>query len=503
MKIENLKFAVFMLLIVFSTALNAAIPPKSQLKVLFVGYDPLKPFPVLERRNPGEMTKEGFLAEYPVRMPAFKALLSSYFTEVATMDCRDWKPQDSEPYDVTVFDFSTKVIEPARQEKRANGSTKYIPARYLPDNFSKPVVFIANTAPEMGGRIGLKLDWLCLCLDADAHHINTGHPIFKGSLEKVTPTMVMKATPDGVFHYTTGVNLPKQIPMWRVQKEGYLDRKDVRVGLVARGNRFGESPDAEVISSGVCTKDVGAVALGRHGNFFLWGFSASPADMTEEAKKVFVNTVAYMKGFDGKTPIARKYNDRMATTDDVREIIAAVTKEKYEEYVQFLKDFNEQSKNQKKLLDDKVATGQTLSPEEKESMTYLGMEQAIDSYEKYIKSTMGKLATRFGSDAPAFQKYMKENFGYLYCDPNAFFAYEVDDEAKQIGVSNHDVRFLETCINRLKKNEQPELALKMLKKYTAEDFSSSKEWRSWFAKNKNKLFFTETGGYKFLVNTYN
>ncbi len=73
-----------------------------------------------------------------------------------------------------------------------------------------------------------------------------------------------------------------------------------------------------MISSGVCTKDVGAVALGRHGNYFLWGFGSSPVKMTDEAKKVFVNAVAYIEQFGGKPPITRKYNDRMATTDDVR-----------------------------------------------------------------------------------------------------------------------------------------------------------------------------------------
>lgn len=495
---------VLTLLLVFSAVFNTvAVTQKSPIKVLFVGYDPQKPAPVPEGRYPGSMTKEGFLAEYPIRMPAFKALLNEYFTDVATMDCRDWKPEDSERYDVTIFDFNTKVLEPARQEKLANGGTKYIPARYLPDNFSKPVVFIATTAPDMGGRIGLKLDWLCLCLDADAHHMNTSHAIFRGPIENVVPTMVMKNTPDGVFHYTTGLNLPKQIPMWRVQKTGHSESKDVRIGLVARGNRFTDSPDAEMISSGVNTKDVGAVALGRHGNFFLWGFSASPADMTEEAKKVFVNTVAYMKEFNSRTPIARKYNDRMATTDDVKEIVAMTTKEKYEEYVQSLKDFNEYNKHQKKQLDEKVAAGQTLSSKEKESMTYLGREQNIESYESYIRSRMGKLAVKFGSDASAYQKYMKDNFDYIYCDPDGFFSYEVDEEAKQIGISNHDTRFIEICISKLKKNDQPALALKMLKKYTTEDFSSPNEWSSWFAKNKKKLFFTETGGYKFLVNTYN
>lgn len=477
--------------------------PKSPLKILFVGYDPSKPLPEFTRSYPGMMSKEEFIAEYPVRMPAFKKLLSEYFAEVKTEDCRDWKPADSDPYDVTIFDFKTTPLEEARTEKGANGETKYIAAKYLPDNFSKPVVFIASTADEMGRSIGLKLDWLCLCLDADAHHINLNHPIFNGPLEKVTPTMVMKKTPDGIYHYTTGDAVPKEIPMWRVQKVGYLDSKDVRIGMVSRGNRFAESPDAEIISSGVCAKDVGAVALGRHGNFFLWGFSASPAQMTEEAKKVFVNAVAYIKQFDGKPPIARKYNDRMATTDDVREIIANATRKSYDEYVEEIKEFNDQNVKEKKRIDDKKAAGLQLTSSEESSLQYLGHQEKIATWEEYLKQIMGKFSGQFGTDAVAFQKYMKDNFGYLYCDPNKFFDYSIDEDVKQIGISNHNVKLLEKCIDMLKHNEQPDLALRVLKRYTAEDFTTAKEWSHWLSKNKSKLFFTETDGYKFMVNTYN
>lgn len=476
--------------------------PKSSLKVLFVGYEPAKPLPEFKNSYPGMMSKEGFIAEYPVRMPAFRKLLSEYFAEVKTMDCRDWKAADSDPFDVTIFDFKTTPLEEAKNEKTADGQVKYTPAKYLPDNFSKPVLFIASTADEMGRSIGLKLDWLCLCLDADAHHINMQHAIFKGPLENVTPTLQMKTTPDGIFHYTTGANVPREIPMWRVQNLGYLDGKDVRIGLVARGNRFSESPDAETISSGVCAKDVGAVALGRHGNFFLWGFSASPAQMTDEAKKVFVNTVAYIRQFDGQTPVARKYNDRMATTDDVREIIANATKEHYDEYVREITTFNENNEKEKKRIDDKKASGLQLTSSEESSLQYLGRPQKIPSWEEYLKTVMRKFSAQFGSDAVAFQKYLTDNFGYLYCDPTKFFEFSIDEDAKAIGISNHNVKLLEKCVDMLTRNEQPELAVRILKRYTAENFATPKEWSNWLSKNKSKLFFTETDGYRFMVNPY-
>ncbi len=174
----NVRFLGILMLIGSLFTINAtgqSNGAKKPLKVLFVGYDPSKPLPEMARSAPGMMTQEGFKAEYPVRMPAFKALLSEYFTEVATIDCRDWKPSSSDAYDVTIFDFKPNPL-PNQDTSRA----KTARPKYLPDDFSKPVVFIASTAPEMGEAIGLKLDWLCLCLDADAHHLNTKHPIFKG-----------------------------------------------------------------------------------------------------------------------------------------------------------------------------------------------------------------------------------------------------------------------------------------------------------------------------------
>ena len=472
---------------------------KSPLKILFVGYDP--------GRMPQEFRKglDEFTTKDSVRMPAFKELLSRYFAEVQTKDCRDWKVEDAAPFDVIIFDYRTSKLEPARQEKRDNGETDYIPARYLPDNFSKPVVFIGSTASEMGSRIGLKLDWLCLCLDADAHHIKTRHPIFSGPLEKVVPTLVMEKTPDPIFEYPSGDTVPRQIPMWKVQTLSYGKSEEVRIGLVSRGHRFEDSPDAEVISSGVCQKDVTAVALGRHGNFFLWGFAASPVNMTEEAKKVFVNAVAYMKQFDGRTPIAREYNERMVTTDDVRNILGWTTKEYWQKSVDFMKKAEAGLQEEKKKLEAKKASGAVLTDNETQELSAWSNYKPSPpkSWEEYLKDMMGPFAKQFGSDAPAFQKYIKENMDFLYCDPNAFWSYNIDEDVKKLKVSNHSTKMIEVCIKMLKANKDPELALRVLRRYTAESFTTADQWDAWYSSNKSRLFFTETGGYKFLVNTLN
>ena len=84
-------------------------------------------------------------------------------------------------------------------------------------------------------------------------------------------------------------------------------------------NRFRDGGCPRRLRKSVCAKTLDAVAIGRHGNFLRWGFSASPKYMTEEAKTVFTNAVVYISQFAGQAPIARKFNDRIATRDYLKE----------------------------------------------------------------------------------------------------------------------------------------------------------------------------------------
>ena len=118
------------------------------------------------------------------------------------------------------------------------------------------------------------------------------------------------------------------MPMWRVQTEGYLERNDMLVGVVSSDSGFLDSPDTEWISGGVNTKRPKAVALGRHGNFFHWGFAASPTYMTAEAKLVFVNAIHYISKFDGQAPIARR-EPGASTRNRIEDALARISEKGY------------------------------------------------------------------------------------------------------------------------------------------------------------------------------
>lgn len=501
MKLKTISKVLCLVMLTFTFAMSAQQIKKENTSVLYVGFNPEKEMPDVQNTNVnGGMDIERFKEDLKTRMPAFKSYLELYFKTVKTVDARDFKPEMSADYDVTIFD---QVINPWKDRVSVldvNGQlTKYEPAKYLTEDFNYPTIFIGHTAPVMGQSIGLKLDWLCLCLDADAHHLKLEHPIFNGPFE-VNPTMTTKPTPEGIFHYESGKNVPKEIPMWRVQKEGYLEGNGYRIGLVARGTGFLDSPDTEFISSGVNSKDVDAVAIGRHGNFLLWGFSASPDYMTDEAKQVFANAVMYIKQFKGQKPIARKYNDRIATKAFVDGIIHSTTEEAYQDYIKQLEAFNISKEKMVAEAKEKKANGETLEPMETMMLNYPN-PQAIPIWEDYIKSNSRNYFERFGTDTQALHAFLKANKEFFYSEPEGFYELELDEDAQSLGISNSDINLIDTAIKLLENNNLDEKAKRILKRYTNEDFTTAKAWRQWFNTNKGRLFFTQAGGFVWLVDT--
>lgn len=145
------------------------------------------------------------------------------------------------------------------------------------------------------------------------------HAIFNGPL-KPTIELHEMATPDGYRHYHAGRELPATLEAWTVQ-HGELG-KTVDYGLVATPTGFEDTPDAEWISGGTNSKGPDSVALGRHGNWFLWGFAGDPTQMTDSARQVFLNTLVWMRQFDGQLPLAGLPEARRPARESILDQIA-------------------------------------------------------------------------------------------------------------------------------------------------------------------------------------
>src|SRR5690606_38166286 len=134
--------------------------------------------------------------------------------------------------------------------------------------------------------------------------------------------------------------------------------------LVSRDAGFLDSPDTEWISSGVNSKNPEAVAIGRHGNFFLWGFAASPTFLTDEAKLVFVNAVHYIRRFDHAAPIARKRPGTMLRSA-VTATLASITDAGYQQRLAQHEQFVVENERQKQAVRDRIAAGEAVGKAER------------------------------------------------------------------------------------------------------------------------------------------
>lgn len=410
--------AILVILLLTASSSNAhslSKIKKEPLKVLYVGGSA-----DINLRTDPKPTSEQVETSIAKRMNSFETLLREHFTHVEVIRAKE--------YDVTIMDGTPPLRAPLYTEKDDNGNiTVYKNASFISEDFEGAMLTIAEASDRIGRRIGLKLDWYCLCLDAHAYNFDKSHPIFNGPFKVKITTEVLPTPEDALkFRKYYKKDIPATQTMWRVQKEGYMTTPDIRIGMVCRPWGFTDSPEAEVISGGVSLKSPDAIAIGRHGNFFHWGFAASPENMTQEAKSVFANAVVYASKHKHKKVIARKYDDRKTTRHEMF----------------------------------------------------------------FVYSRAGKDSAQFAQDLP-----------YLYVDRKTRVGLSVDQDAKAMGIPTYDKAILDKAIGNLEKDINVEQSQRILDRYTLATFSSPKEWRNWYENNNNQLFFSESGGFCFLINS--
>lgn len=464
-----------------------------ELSVLYVGPDPAvepKPLWYTEEGQSSHRWKE-LVRE---RMPAFGKLLREHFSAVKTIPVGDYKPAMSAEYDVTILDALPEPIE----TRTVDGREQVI---RLPEDFDRPTITISDVGPFMlGGRgPGWKFQHLCQCLNSHAHDFDPRHPIFT-TPHAVKLVMQDIDVPVSYRCYASGRSLGATMPMWRVQTEGFLDRKDFLSGCVILPG-LEDSPDCEVVSRGECTKGRDAVAIGRQGNFLHWGFVASPTFMTDEAKLAFVNAIHYVSRFAGQRPLVHG-EPSIATRADLDTLLFRLSDEGLASLNKAINDLDARCEAIFERVLAKHARGEELTSNEK-ALLDVGFTKEPPYDRKNVLETIvpALVRERLGDDWAAYIEYYERNRGYLHPPQRADAIYElvVDEDAQSLGIPNNDVRLLDACVDLLEKGEQAELAQRVLKRYTTEAFQTPTEWRQWLNESRERLFFTEVGGFKFMA----
>ncbi len=500
-----MKTKIFLLLLAFVSILpcsytsagNANVKPE-KMRILYLGG-----YSDWTRDCPTFKTPEDFQKTVDLRMDAFGTLLRKYFGTVKVMKAADYKPEMSKGFDVTIFDGVPPELEKAVEVYDGNGKiVKYTNPRYLPYDFSYPSITIGEIGPTIGRRIGIKNDWFCLCMSGYAHSFKANHAIFKGPF-KTGMTLEKRATPEDAkeYSYFKDVPIPESLMMWKVQTKSYETDPGFAVGMVSRPNGYLDSPDCEIISGGESHKSVDAVAIGRHGNFLTWGFAASPLYMTEEAKVVFVNAVAYMAKFKGGI-IARKYNEGIPVRKDAEMYKYLASKGAY----QWVADI--MAKDAKMRLDSyKAALAKQTKGEELTQVDDYFLKNynpadssKVYSYSDHLQRYLGDLYPLLGADESKYKIYFDVNRPYLYAGSFGQTLPLVDEDAKTLGIPNNDKRILDKAISMLEEGTNIDMANRILHRYTLCNFATPSQWRGWYKKYNSKMFFTEAGGWLYLIN---
>lgn len=321
------------------------------------------------------------------------------------------------------------------------------------------------------------------------------HDIFN-TPNNVELTFTDEPTPESYARYPDGRDLGETMPMWRVQTEGYITHEGQLVGVVSRDDGFLDSPDTEWISGGVNSKGPKAVALGRHGNFFHWGFAASPTYLTDEAKDVFVNALHYIARFDGQAPIARKPSGTMLRSS-VNSAIQGMSDAGYAETVALYEGFQAEDKARKDELRKRADAGEELTQMELRTLE-MAPTQIPGRMRGALRILSQETVDGLDSDPERVSAHLRAIKPFLR--PAGWYELEVDEDLKELGIGNADPRMLSQAIALLSTDDEA-VGRRVLERYTGLEFDKAAEWGSWLDSNQSRLFFTEAGGFKWLVNT--
>ncbi|MEN6334324.1 MAG: hypothetical protein ABFE01_08680 [Phycisphaerales bacterium] len=277
-----------------------------------------------------------------------------------------------------------------------------------------------------------------------AHAELLDHEVYRTPLT-VQPEFEDRDTPASYRRSHIGpAKLPDEFRVWRVQEtqEG---------SVIASSYGFRDSPDAEILAVGFNNgKHYGAVGIGRHGNFLQWGYGDPPSKMTEAGRRLFLNCIHYIHRFDGKGPLVRTI-----AQPRVCAIAAAPTVERIWQKIQ--------KENDKKV---------TLAVPDDVIRQFLG-------------------------DPNGLTQYYRDNIEFIYYRD---WQFRVDRELQSLGFdSNRTTATLERLISLLKDEKNTGTARSLLSRYTIQSFQEPEQWHSWFEQNKERIYFTDVGGYKFLV----
>lgn len=259
--------------------------------------------------------------------------------------------------------------------------------------------------------------------------------------------------PEKYHRHPEAGSLPEKTNVWLVQDSG----KEYS-GVVSAAYNFEGYPDDESLVAGCNAKSYPHTAIARHGNFLQWGYGEPPSKMTEDGRKLFLNCVCYIRKFAGQIPLVRR---------------AAMNRRWAFHFKAFGRDLGKKYKGRQ---DELYALY-------KNDIELLYHEKRKDNYIVFlIDFELKNLGIESNRQISTIEQLI-----------------ELLPDGTSPGNASENKGFFQRLEGKWPQEEKSKSAGRALERYTDEDFDTKQQWKEWLETNRERIYFTDFGGYKFRV----
>lgn len=227
-----------------------------------------------------------------------------------------------------------------------------------------------------------------------------------------------------------------------------------RPGWCSYVNRFGDSPDVEVMCGGVNSKTPEAAAIWRQGNLLHFGFEPGPHEVGQNGRDLLENAIVYISRFTEDRPIA--------ATPSV------------------------------------FVTRRSIPRRDALLASVLAPEPDLAALRNYLGA--GETKRLEEVTTAEFVAHFRDMHPFMGLD--AEDKLELDPNLVALGRGNADPEMIPSAIAALEAPAMREMGLAALERYVPcgpVDSADAEAWKAWHAENAPYLFFLETGRYRWYV----